>query len=296
MIEQFLGIKWIDEKPFMMINCIDKKDIYMKPLEGKIHLKKTKKKLCKGYFDLESQKYIGCRNNRELAESGYDQCLDCESKSNFKMCKMCNGDYCKTSQTIAREYCSQPHYIYLAYFEKDIVKVGTAAQSRKTERLLEQGAIYSIYIAKTPDGRLARKLEKMISQTGIKTRVLTSQKMKRLLPEKRGTQIFDILNIKCQEIRQMMPNSFLQYWIEPEINDYSDVIKEIRTSFQQPYSQMCLFSENMGDYSNYLLEEGDDIDGEILGAIGSVLVYEKKGKNYVKDSKEYIGWVVDISD
>ena len=44
---------------------------------------------------------------------------------------MCKGDTCRNYSTEAREYCSQPHYVYLAYFSKDKIKVGTAYYERK---------------------------------------------------------------------------------------------------------------------------------------------------------------------
>ena len=50
--------------------------------------------------------------------------------------------------------------MYLAYFANDKLKVGTAASYRRYERLLEQGALYSIFLAKVPNGRLARKNRK----------------------------------------------------------------------------------------------------------------------------------------
>ena len=40
------------------------------------------------------------------------------------------------------------------------LKVGTASEIKKYERLLEQGALFSILIAKTPTGKIARVIEK----------------------------------------------------------------------------------------------------------------------------------------
>ena len=68
--------------------------------------------------------------------------------------------------------------MYLAYFSNDKLKVGTASSYRRYERLLEQGALYSIFLAKVPNGRLARRIESEVSRLGVTTRVNASYKIK----------------------------------------------------------------------------------------------------------------------
>ena len=114
---------------------------------GYIKIKKGQKKCCKGYYDLIKRRSIPCRLYEDLTKSEYSQCKNCELNSGFKLCLGCNGSMCKTRNNIAKQFCNQEHYVYLAYFANDKFKVGTTASYRKYERLLEQGAIYSIFLA-----------------------------------------------------------------------------------------------------------------------------------------------------
>jgi hypothetical protein len=56
-------------------------------------------------------------------------------------------------------YMSQPHWLYIATFARSATKIGTAAASRKTSRLHEQGPLFATYLARSPDGRTVRHLE-----------------------------------------------------------------------------------------------------------------------------------------
>ena len=131
----------------------------MKDACGKIEIEKVEKRYCIGYYDLLNRKNIPCESYEELTGSEYTQCKQCKIKSGFSLCLGCNGSVCKTNSDKAKQFCNQEHYVYLAYFPNDKLKVGTAVYYRRYERLLEQGAIYSIFLAKTKNGKLARKLE-----------------------------------------------------------------------------------------------------------------------------------------
>ena len=131
----------------------------MKDACGKIEMEKAEKRYCIGYYDLLNRKNIPCTFYEELTGSEYTQCKQCMIKSGFSSCLGCNGSVCKTNSDKAKKFCNQEHYVYLAYFSNDKLKVGTAVYYRKYERLLEQGAIYSIFLAKTKNGKLERRLE-----------------------------------------------------------------------------------------------------------------------------------------
>ncbi|MFK4299141.1 hypothetical protein ABH924_004322 [Arthrobacter sp. GAS37] len=63
------------------------------------------------------------------------------------------------------EYMAQPHWLYVAVFADGDVKVGTAAQSRKTRRLAEQGAVCADFVGVVADGYLVRELEDQVSSS-----------------------------------------------------------------------------------------------------------------------------------
>lgn len=61
-------------------------------------------------------------------------------------------------------YLAQRHWLYVAAFADGFVKVGTAADNRKFERLLEQGAGAAEFIGVFPDGVSVRRVEESVSR------------------------------------------------------------------------------------------------------------------------------------
>lgn len=75
------------------------------------------------------------------------------------------------------------HYVYLALFDTDIVKVGVTKEPRKELRQVEQGAAFTLYIAHTPDGILARQIETLVRRSGMADKIKSSQKKNFVIPE-----------------------------------------------------------------------------------------------------------------
>ena len=99
----------------------------------------------------------------------------------FYKCVRCHGNDCYVKNGDVLKYCNTPHYVYLAYFPNGKIKVGTASEIKKYNRLLEQGAVFSISTAKTPTGKIARQIEKNIIDNGITGAVTTTYKMKNIV-------------------------------------------------------------------------------------------------------------------
>lgn len=174
----------------------------MKIVVGNIKIKKTMEKHCKGYYDLLKRETVPCQSFTDLTESEYCQCKACQTKSGFDLCLGYNGSICRTNSDTARKFCNEEHHVYLAYFANDKLKVGTAASYRKYERLLEQGAVYSIFLAQTPNGRIARQLESRISNLGIASRANSSYKMNNFIIDREQEEIDKMLMKEYEFILQ----------------------------------------------------------------------------------------------
>ena len=77
---------------------------------------------------------------------------------------------------------SGPHVVYLALFGHDLVKIGVARIERKILRQIEQGAHFTLFIAKTPDGIAARQIETLFRSDGIADKSKADQKKDCLCP------------------------------------------------------------------------------------------------------------------
>jgi len=75
------------------------------------------------------------------------------------------------------------HFVYLALFEKSLVKVGVSKAERQELRQIEQGSHATLFIAQTPNGILARQIETTIRKSGLADKIQSGQKKNFLLPE-----------------------------------------------------------------------------------------------------------------
>lgn len=85
------------------------------------------------------------------------------------------------------------HLVYLALFEKNLVKVGVCKTERKELRQLEQGSHATLFIAETPDGIAARQIESVLKKSGLGDKVKSSEKKELLQP-----------GISCEQAEKML--------------------------------------------------------------------------------------------
>lgn len=289
MLKQFKGIKWINNVPRLLLYNLETKQMELKNINNNISIKKTNQKICNGYYDLLKREYKKCNNLCENEKT----CDECKKLSGFGNCLGCDGMSCKANNDIALKFCNQPHVIYIALFGNNKFKVGTAAEYRKYERILEQGAIASMFIAKTPTGKLARLIEHKIGTFGPTLQVNSNYKIQNLVIEKDKYEIKNILEKEYNEIKNLLPDILKQYLINPKIN-YCEKINDINKKILlKDSSQLSLFDEEKEKNYEYILEP-NDIEGEIINIVGTMLIL-KKEKITIYDTKKLEGWIVDIN-
>lgn len=175
---------------------------------------------CPGYQYLDG--YHICPYKNILTKDSYSQCFHCDQKQGFRTAFIYQGN----ANEFMQEYLKQKHYIYLAFFSPDIIKVGTAAESRMRIRPIEQDALVYSYIAES-DGFLIQQLEHTVSkEIGITEAVSSRHKFKYLnqRPDvsKANSMIMSIYN----RIKDKYSESSFKEWIisSPEIIDLSNIV------------------------------------------------------------------------
>jgi hypothetical protein len=205
-------------------------------------------------------------------------CEECENINGFKYCVSCHGENCVTYNKNALDYCNQKHFVYLAYFPKDIVKVGTAHEMRKEERLIEQGALYRILIAEAPTGKTARQIENAISKLGYKSAVSSRHKIQNLQFTKTETEIRELLDIAYKHIQQNLNNEFQDYLLSPYIySNNKELVETLTVALKQTKQQQLSFFDDMVEPEYQVISNVSSIDGEIVAVIGSIMLV-KNGK------------------
>jgi len=175
---QILSFAWkgrdLDPQPYpvLQIRRLDNGEQTKIKLEPgfEFNWKLSKKRYCPGFIDFTKGNQELCPFMNEL-ESG-DMCAYCTKRTGFHSAFF----YGDEPNAQMKEYLTQPHYIYLAYFQPNIIKVGTAADRKRYIRLIEQDALVAMYIA-TATGFEIQNLEHAISgQLGFTEVVKSKQK------------------------------------------------------------------------------------------------------------------------
>ncbi|MEU2040393.1 hypothetical protein [Nocardia niwae] len=130
---------------------------------------------CLGYYGFGS--FPGRRACPESAQvTSGRQCADCRVQEGWTAVHAHRGPISALPEQI-RDYVSQPHHLYIAYFGDGLAKVGTASAVRRHRRLYEQGALAARFVADSPDGLHVRELERVVSaQAGFRQAVGSAAK------------------------------------------------------------------------------------------------------------------------
>jgi len=292
---QLIRIKWENEQPLYELYNRTKGEIVYKKALGKfsIHVKSIRH--CIGSYELGTHKYIPCKNDIIIKEK--KTCKECEKYNGFEYCVSCHGEKCVTFNKDAIEYCNHKHFVYLAYFPDQIIKVGTAHELRKEERLIEQGALYRILIAKTPTGKLARLIENKISKLGYKSSVTSKYKIQNLYFSRSEYEIHELLNTAYEHIKQNLEVEFNDYFIKPYIyNKNSQIVESLnRTLRETEQLQLTLIDDIFKPQYN-IVSNISNKNVEIVAFVGSISLFKDEINNYYAyDFKELYGCDIIIS-
>ena len=287
---QFLSIKWVDGVPKFMV--ARGTELEYLDIPEKINLEKTNVKKCVGFYDLGARKFVSCPAQIDFTGTDMSQCAKCRDANGFKACLLCNGDACRADSAKARTFCNQEHLVYLAYFPGRF-KVGTAAAYRGLKRMYEQGALVSVFFARTPDGRTARRIEQAIGEMGIAKSVSTGYKMANLAFGDSLDIIKRELVQKLNELRPKISADLATYFIEPEYNIFADIYQNLVDCVTEVRVKTDLFGASetvVKDYDRII--DATEIIGNVKAVIGGLLVVEKDSKLSIISTKSWEGYMI----
>lgn len=242
--------------PILKLRKLSNNEFSEIPLENYIFkLKLSEDKYCTGYS--KDGKYEECKFNNKIDDKAV-QCNYCERLQGFKSTFIMGN----LSHERSDEILSQEYYIYLAYFEPGIIKVGTANFSRSNLRLIEQDCLLYCFIAKGK-GYSIQKLEHLISKRlSITETVKSTHKFKYLGIRPNINSAENKLNSAFTKI----VNSFSN---EQEYKDlffeecfFMNLLESNEIYFPEKYKKMVdnnLFGSFKGLRGRYLLIENEEI-------------------------------------
>ena len=222
-------------------------------------------KYCTGWVDFDNHCSQICPDSATV-DGKYENCLKCRDRTGFNP-----AFYNADSVSAQQEKINQnPHFVYLAYFAPEVIKVGISQEERGIRRLLEQGARLALKLETFASALIARQYEaKIASLSGIMETVAASKKLgliKQPLNAAVAEQaLADALVRIQQKLGLEFPNRTLitcEDYFHTDGRDLSDVIDMT---------------------GNRVLA------GTIVSVIGSVLITEYDGQLLAYNVKKFIG-------
>lgn len=292
--EYLLSIDWKEQIPqFVMFNYVIKQVRRFDAI-GYFSFMTGPDKYCVGNKDINDHEFLGCPNHAKVFGKS-KKCPECNKNDLLKYCIRCKGDHCFVKHQDVLSRCNQEHYVYLAYFQNDVVKVGVAHSRRKYIRLYEQGALYSLIIASCSTGRSARELESNIRELGIRDRVTSTHKIHNLTyfePTYAYTKLMEKYNFIVENLKE---NNLAETKLicPPEIVIQKETLNLLAEYAIQSTRQLTIWdymkAEDIKGTAIEVLDSLERFQGKIKTFIGTIAILESKGTHYLFDFKNIIG-------
>ena len=223
-------------------------------------------KYCTGWVDFENHCSQICPDHAMVDEK-YENCLKCRDKTGFNP-----AFYNASSVSVQQEKINQnPHFVYLACFAPNVIKVGISQEERGIRRLLEQGARLVIKLETFSSALIARQYEAKISKLdGIVETLPVSKKMELIKQAFNRADGERELRQKLLEIEQKIGVSFPKSELIP-CEDYFQTagVDLSRVVLMKDYSQLV---------------------GHVRSVIGSIVITDYDGQLLAYNIKKLIGY------
>jgi len=222
-------------------------------------------KYCTGWVDFDNHCSQACPDGATVDEK-YENCLKCRNRTGFNP-----AFYHADSVSAQQEKINQnPHFLYLAYFSPEVIKVGISQEARGIRRLLEQGARLALKLETFASALIARQYEaKIASLSGIMETVAASKKL---------GLIKQPLNAAVAE--QALADALVR------------IQQKLGLDFPDRTLITCeeYFHTDGRDFSSVIDMTGNTVlTGTVVSVIGSVLITEYDGQLLAYNVKRFIG-------
>ncbi len=229
-------------------------------------------KYCTGWVDFENHSSRICPDSATV-DGKYENCLKCRNRTGFNP-----AFYNADSVSAQQERINQnPHFVYLAYFAPEVIKVGISQEERGIRRLLEQGARLALKLETFSSALIARQYEaKIASLDGIVETMSIHKKLELIKqPFERATGE-EKLQQKLLEIEQKIGVSFPKSELIP-CEDY--------------------FQTNGIDLTRAVpMKDQNQLAGRIRSIIGPILITDYDGQLLAYNVKKFIGYQAQTID
>lgn len=232
----------------------------------------TRQRYCRGWHDLATGLDTPCPDS-QLVDNKYDQCAACQKRTGFNPAFY----HAKSVSPQQEARNQQPHFLYLAYFADNLIKVGISHAQRGKARLLEQGARSALILETFPTAHIARHYEERIAALpGICEMVQLPKKIDALTAPHNQSAARQRLLMTCQTIEEALGVSF--------------------GGNQPEHLDPLYFPDTQPQFTDaYNCTPDHIISGTVTGMLGSLLFCAHQDTPVFLPLKKYVGYPLTLS-
>lgn len=223
---------------------------------------------CTGYHDGHALRPCPERASLQRGTS----CERCAARDAFRRCMTCDGLRCPKLRGDMLDYCRSTHHLYLACFGDTTLKVGTASDPRKEQRIIEQGPLAAARIA-AAEGPTIKRMEKLLVDAGFSETMRRDRKTALLQAQMSEPFARDLVELAASALPDMLPKRYLRLLHSPQFVELPPLAKRSRSLRGSPLS----------------LEVDRVVEGKLTGAIGHLLFVEDRDGCFTLDLGELKG-------
>lgn len=239
-----------------------------RPIHTSLSFRVVPGRFCTGWHDGTLRQ--ACPDGAELTRG--TACDACVRRDAMRPCITCDGFRCPRLSPEVAGYCRQQHHLYLACFGDRTIKVGTASDGRRLQRVIEQGPLAAAIVARG-EGPLIKQMEALLSQAGFSETMRRSRKtalIRGTMSERTAT---DLVLEAAADLRGELPELYHRCLHPPDL-------------VQQP----PLARRSRGLVVNELRVEDDRVvEGRVVGAIGHIVFLDDADGRFALDLGELKG-------
>jgi len=241
----------------------------------------SSEKKCVGYFF--DKKWTKCPENN----TGKNKCDFCRAQEKNFIYTVFDGFNTDNFSPEELEKIKVPHIVYLALFDKDLIKIGVSIFERKILRQIEQGSYVTFFIAKTPDGILARQIETLIKKKGLSDKIKSATKKNFLCPD-----------ISFEESTNLLKKIFdtKKNILDEHENLKKYLLKEPELCSWKKYYQTENLKKDHQSFEFVTLKKEEHVAGKIIAIKGSFLVIQTPDNLISINTKDLLGHEINFFD
>lgn len=245
-----VGFTWVDGAVWLRQWKGDPPVLTSEPAPGVLCFRVLPERACTGYHD--GRALQPCPDQAVLSRGS--TCEACTARDGFRPCMTCDGFRCPRLTAEMATYCKQTHHLYLACFGDRAIKVGTASDGRKEQRIVEQGPLAAARVAKAP-GPTIKQMEHLLVDAGFSETMRRTRKTALMQASMSEDEAQGLVAEAALALPRVLPRRYRRHLHAPSFVEQPPLARASRRR----------------RVNALRLEDDRVVEGELVGAVGHLL-------------------------